>query len=48
MQKNDVLFDKNPKADYSYFYKFEDKCTSRDYSIQRFFIRMKINQNLIK
>lgn len=47
MKTTDVLYAKNPKADINYFFKYEDKCKSRDYSIQRFFIRMKINQGLI-
>lgn len=48
MHKTDVLFEKNPKADYKYFYRYEDKCVSKDYTIQRFFIRMKIFQKLIR
>lgn len=47
MKKTDVLFANNPKADINYFYKFEEKCTSKDYTIQRFLIRMKMFQGLI-
>ena len=47
-KKTDVLFKNNPKSDINYFYKYEDKCVSRDYTIQRFFIRMKIKQGFIK
>lgn len=48
MKKTDVLFTNNPKSDINYFYKYEDLCRSRDYTIQRFLIRMKIFQNIIK
>ena len=48
MKKTDVLYAKNPKSDINYFYKYEERCTSRDYTIQRFFIRMKILQGLIQ
>lgn len=48
MHKTDVLYSKNPKSDIRYFYKYEDKCISQNYTIQRFFIKMKINQGLIR
>ena len=48
MHRSDVLFEKNPKADYNYFYKYEMRCRTEDYTIRRFLIRMKINQGLIK
>jgi len=44
MKKTDVLFSKNPKNDIGYFYKYEQKAISHDYTIQRFFIKMKILQ----
>ena len=44
----DVLFENNPKADYEYFYRYEDKCITRNFTIQRFFIKLKIEQKLIK
>jgi len=40
--KTDVYFKKNPKLDYSCFYKYEMKCTSMDYDICRFIIKLKI------
>lgn len=48
MKKSDVLFEKNPKADYSYFYKYEMQAVTEDYTIRRFLIKMKILQGLIK
>lgn len=48
MHKTDVLFKKNPKSDYSYFYKYEMRAISKDYTINRFLIKMKIHQRLIK
>lgn len=48
MKKTDVLFENNPKADYGYFYRYEDKCIVRNFTIQRFFVKMKIEQKLIK
>lgn len=48
MHKTDVLYKNNPKSDYNYFYKYEMKCRTVDYTICRFLIRMKINQGLIK
>ena len=48
MKMTDVLYAKNPKSDINYFYKYEEKCVSRDYTIQRFLIRMKMKQGLIK
>lgn len=48
MKKTDVLFENNPKADYGYFYRYEDKCIARNFTIQRFFVKMKIEQKLIK
>lgn len=41
----DVLLAVNPKADYKKFYMCEDACVNKDYTIQRFFIRMKLLQN---
>ncbi len=46
--KTDVYFEKNPKLDYSYFYKYEMKCTSVDYIISRFIIKLKISRGEIK
>lgn len=46
--KTDVLLKKNPKLDYSKFGEKEETCISRDFTISRFFIKMKINQGLIK
>jgi hypothetical protein len=40
--KSDVYFQKNPKLDYSYFYDSEMKCTTIDYLIQRFVMKLKI------
>jgi len=48
MHRTDVLFEKNPKSEYSYFYKYEEKCISQNSQIKRFLIRMKINQGLIQ
>lgn len=48
MHKTDVLYAKNPKSDIKYFYKYEEKCISQDYTILRFFIKMKINQGIIQ
>lgn len=48
MKMTDVLFAKNPKSDLSYFFKYEDKCIDHDYTIQRFYIKMKIKQGIIK
>lgn len=48
MHRTDVLFKNNPKADYNYFFKYEMQCRKVDFTISRFFIRMKINQGLIK
>lgn len=48
MKKTDVLFVNNPKADINYFYKYEECCVSTDFTIQRFLIRMKIKQGLVK
>lgn len=47
MHRSDVLFEKNPKADYAYFYKYEMRCRKEDYTIRRFLIRMKIRQGLV-
>lgn len=47
-KKTDVLTAVNPKSDINYFYKYEDKCVDHDYTIQRFLIKMKIKQGLIK
>lgn len=44
---SDVYYVENPRKDYSHFYKFEDKCITTDFTIQRFFIKLKINQNII-
>lgn len=40
--KTDVYFKSNPKEKHSHFEKFEMKCTSCDYMIYRFLIRLKI------
>ena len=48
MHRTDVLFKENPKANYSYFYKYEMKARTKDWTILRFLIRMKINQGFIK
>lgn len=48
MQRTDVLYKSNPKANYSYFYKYEMNCRTQDWTILRFLIRMKIKQGLIK
>lgn len=48
MKKTDVLFKKNPKSDINYFYKYEEKCISSNRTIQRFLIRMKLKQGIIK
>ena len=47
MRKTDVLTKNNPKADINYFYKYENKCICRDYTIQRYLIKMKIRQGVI-
>ena len=46
--KTDVYFKENPKMNYSYFYKYEMKCISVDYTIYRFIIKLRINQGDIK
>ena len=48
MKKTDVLFAKNPKSDINYFYRYEMKNISADYKINRFLIKMKLLQGLIK
>ena len=48
MKKTDVLFAKNPKSDINYFYRYEMKNISSDYKINRFLIKMKFLQGLIK
>ena len=48
MKKTDVLFANNPKSDINYFYNYEMRNTSSDYTINRFFIKMKLKQGLIK
>ncbi len=40
MKKTDVLFTNNPKQDFSYFYRMEDKCITQNHTIFRFLIRM--------
>jgi hypothetical protein len=45
--KSDVFFKENPKLDYSYFYKYEMKNTSVDYTIYRFIIKLKISRGEI-
>ena len=46
--KTDVYFKKNPKLDYSYFYKYELKCVSVDYTIFRFIIKLRISRGDIQ
>lgn len=46
--KSDVLFEKSLRKDYSTFCYKEEACTMRDFTIQRFFIKMKLYQNIIK
>lgn len=48
MKRTDVLNVDAPRAKMGQFFKMEDFCTSRDYSISRFYIRMKINQGIIR
>jgi hypothetical protein len=45
--KSDVFFKENPKLDYSYFYKYEMKNTSVDYTIYRFIMKLKISRGEI-
>lgn len=47
LMQTDVFYKNNPKKDYNYFYFHEEKCTSRDYTITRFLIRMKLLQHII-
>lgn len=48
ISKSDVYFKDNPKKNINYFYKFESRCSSMDFSISRFFIKMKLNQKIIE
>lgn len=47
IEQTDVFYKNNPKKDYNYFYFHEEQCSSRDYTITRFLIRMKLLQNII-
>lgn len=47
MKKTDVFYKENPKAQLGYFYKYEEQCSSRNYTIQKYLVRMKIFQGLI-
>lgn len=48
MKRTDVLFAEAPRAKMNQFYKMENNCTSKDYTISRFYIRLKIKQGIIK
>jgi hypothetical protein len=48
MQKTDVLTTINPKSDINYFFKYEERCINNDFTIQRFLIRMKLKQGIIR
>lgn len=48
INQTDVFYKSNPKKDYNYFYFHEEKCTSRDFTITRFLIRMKLLQRIIE
>lgn len=48
MQKTDVYFKNNPKSDIKYFYRYENRCVSKNYTIQRFYIKMKLMQGIIQ
>lgn len=48
MKRTDVLFAEAPRAKINQFYKMENNCTSKDYTISRFYIRLKIKQGIIK
>lgn len=45
--KTDVLFANNPKKDYGYIADKEEACITKDYTIQRFLVRMKLFQKII-
>lgn len=47
MKRTDVLFAEAPRAKMNQFYKMENNCTSKDYTISRFYIRLKIKQGII-
>lgn len=47
VNQTDVFYKINPKADYKYFFFHEEKCISRDYTILRFLIRLKLLQKII-
>ena len=47
MHKTDVFYKRNPKESIDYFYKYEEQCASRNYTILRFLIRLKRYQKLI-
>ncbi len=46
-KKSDVFFTSNPKLDFSYFLKYEMKCTSVDYSIFRFVMKLKLKNEMV-
>lgn len=48
MKRTDVLNVDAPRAKMGQFFKMENFCTSRDYLISRFYIKMKIKQGIIK
>lgn len=48
MKRTDVLYSEAPRAKMSQFFKMEDKCIVQDYTISRFFIKLKIQQGVIK
>lgn len=48
ISKSDVYFKDNPKKNIEYFYQTETRCSTTDYCIYRFLIKMKLFQNIIR